>query len=78
MTTGSGAQASSAPEPVTVGDLRAELALYPDDAHIDVLVPDGVGLRVLRVVALGYGGVTPDEPLARSLPLLTEAPPTLA
>ena len=77
MTTGSGASTSPTPEPVTVGDLRAELALYPDDAHIDVLVPDGAGLRVLRVVALGYGGVAPDEPLARSLPLLTESPPTL-
>jgi hypothetical protein len=77
MTTGSGAQASSAPEPVTVGDLRAELALYPDDAHIDVLVPDAVGLRVLRVVAMGYGSVAPDEPLNAVFSLVTEQAPPL-
>lgn len=62
--------------PLTVGELRAELALYPDDATIDVYVREVDGTdRVLQIVAAGYGpGVVPDEVLGSSLPLRAAVP----
>lgn len=56
---------------LTVGQLRAELMLYPDDTPIEVYIPNGPNTwTVLPVVSAGYGsGVTPDPVLASSLPL---------
>lgn len=61
---------------LTVGRLRAELALYDEDTPVEVYVPDGPGRwRVLPIVAAGYGpGVTPDEMLGSSLPLRAGLP----
>lgn len=58
--------------PRTVGQLRAELSLYPDDATVDVFVRqlDGSDL-VMPVVNAGYGpGVLPDQVFGSNLPLL--------
>ncbi|WP_163275095.1 hypothetical protein [Cellulomonas iranensis] len=74
--TGSGGQAPRPPESVTVGNLRALLASYPDAAQVEVLVPDGVGLRVLRVVAVGHGEPMLDDVLATALVLTAESIPT--
>lgn len=64
--------------PVTVADLRAELALYPDDAVVVVLTPDGATtMRSLHVVSVGYGDVAPDAALEGSVPLVTEPLPHL-
>lgn len=64
--------------PISVGELRAELALYPDDAAVDVLVPDGPGsFRVLRVVEAGLGGIGPDDGLDSTFALVTEPLPEL-
>ncbi|WP_456786574.1 hypothetical protein [Cellulomonas sp. P5_C5] len=70
----------TAPPPVvaehvamTVGEIRAELLLYPDDAPVVVVVPDHGQpsiSAVLPVVGGGSGsGVAPDEVLASVLEL---------
>jgi len=63
--------------PLTVGDLRAELVGWPDDAVLTVAVPDRSAptmVAMLPVVAAGYG---PDLETG-SDPVLTERFPLTA
>src|SRR5690606_25702137 len=55
-------------QPLTVGQLAAELALYHPDTPVEVYVPDGAdSYRVLPIVSAGLGEALPDEVFGSSL-----------
>ena len=61
-------------QPLTVGQLAAELALYHPDTPVEVYVPGGAdSYRVLPIVSAGLGEALPDEVFGSSLPLRAQS-----